>query len=146
MAKINFPTGEVWHTFQLETGLITPPILKLKLKPSFKKDLIESTLQKVDLSAERVQKGELSKEEMLLSFKSSVTYAMNHVTGWDLEDGKGPIPCTDKNKAEYLDKLLWENIEDKKKYEKPEDKIKAAVWLWSAILKFIGDVNNFTKN
>jgi len=147
MAKINFPTGEVWNEFDLDTGLITPPKLKLKLKPSFKKDLVRSTIRKIDLSTERAAKGEISKEEMLESFESSCDFAMKHVSGWDLEDGKSAqIPCTEPNKKKYLDPLLWETLKDSKEYESEAAKIRASRWLWSAIIEFIGDVRNFTKN
>lgn len=147
MTKINFPTGEVWHEFELVTGLITPPKLKLKLKPSFKKDLIHSTLRQIDVSKESAAAGRMSKEEMLESFENSCAYAMKHVTAWDLEDGKGAsIPCSDINKKKYLDPLLWETLKDEKKYESKAEEIKASRWLWSAIIEFIGEVKNFTKN
>lgn len=147
MAKINFPTGEVWYEFEIETGLITPPKLKLKLKPSFKKDLIHSTLRQIDISKESAEAGKMSREEMLESFENSCEFAMKHVVGWELEDQKGAqIPCTDPNKKKYLDPLLWEVIKDTKKYKSEAERIRNSRWLWSAIIEFIGDVKNFTKN
>jgi len=153
LTKIRFPKGDVWKDFKLSTKLISPPILNLKLKPSYKRDQIRETLRSVKFTREKIEMGEFTREEIVRSFEGQAKLAFNSVTGWDLEDEKGKITLTDGHKTEYLDPLLWENLEKTEEEKAKDEELKAEkktpspdIWLWSAILEFISDMENFSKN
>lgn len=83
-----------WLTYELETELLTPPIIKLKIKPV--DSLIVYDVQKDSRFSKCVT-------EMLL----------DAVQEWDLVDGDKPLPCDEKNKRKYLPLLFGMKIKEK---------------------------------
>jgi len=153
MAELKFPKASVIRTFTLKTDLIDPPILRLELTPASGKDKYKNIL----LLAGSVKDGEdvkkMSPEAQLRlidAFEGLVPIVSKHVIGWDLTVGGEPIPCTDEEKAKWLDPLLWEMVEPARPeatFDPGDDEEKGAdTWLWSAIMEIISDQGNFLKN
>jgi len=146
MPKMTMPGGATWQDFELDTKLITPNVLRLKIKPTFKSDLIRKAFK------ENSDSGFLD---------LAVDHALTLVEAWDLEDANGSMPCTKELKEKYLEPLFWEEIVSKAKVE-PEleaEPMKAAApepekekpkprpkWLWAAVLEFAKEFSNFVKN
>lgn len=140
MPRVKVPEEAVWKEFELETKLIQPPVLKLKIKPTFQKELIVSLLRALDIKS----KEGISSREMVEAFKEMAEQAKKLVVGWDLVDENDqPIECNQEAKEKWLDPLLWEEV---KKIEEENEEEKGLKWLWSQIIKFASNLSNFTKN
>lgn len=151
MPKINFPKGNVWKEFELDTKLITPNIIKLELKPCLKKDSTKALLKEIKIkkeALERKESDEVAPEELLSYFDYAVGFAKSLVVGWDLTDEEDKeIPCDEKNKTFFLEDLLWEKIIQEETEEIDEDEKKKRVnWLFVEIIKFCSNIGNFSKN
>lgn len=147
MAEVRFPKPSAWATFRLKTDLIDPPELKLELTRASKKERL-SVLMGIGDYLEPKTGGPLP-EEIMAMMERFVPVAMRHVTGWDLTLNGAPIPCTDEEKAKWLDPLLWEDaelLEDEPADESGEEPAKTAPWLWAKIIEFISERENFLKN
>ena len=48
MPKVNVPVADVWQGFELDTELITPTIIRLRLKPAFKKEIVNRMFSKAE--------------------------------------------------------------------------------------------------
>jgi len=161
MPKIIVPQASIWVEFGLETELISPPKIKLKIGPVFKKDAVYALLETVR------NKGAGS----MAAIGKTAELVLEKVFGWDLEDEKGIIPCSDKNKKKYLTDLLWEDPEmskkelsDKKLFDEsakaaalkkeketgkpviPDAWERKEVWFWVRLLNQMADISNFIKN
>jgi len=153
MPIINIPKGTAWATFELETKYITPPVIKLKLKPSFNRDkfrrimnVVQERISKAKGDEEIALSKSISEKETDKMLDSSVDHVISLVVGWDLTDAKkAPIPCTDKNKQEYLPDLMWETVKSNEE-ETDESLPRRTFWLWSRVLEFATNVENFSKN
>jgi len=153
MPKINFPKGNAWKEFELETELITPNVINLELKPSLKKDSTKALLKEIKIKKEELEKkgSELEKDvvsrELLSYFDFAVNFAMSLVVGWDLTDEKDKvIPCNDKNKAMFLEDLVWEKVVQEETEEDDEEVKNKVPWLFFEIIKFCSNIGNFSKN
>lgn len=151
MPKINFPKGNVWKEFKLDTALITPNIIKLELKPCLKKDSTKALLKEIKIKKEvleRKDSDEIAKIELLSYFDYAVGFAKSLVVSWDLTDEEDKeIPCDEKNKTFFLEDLLWEKIIQEETEEIDEEEKKEKVnWLFVEIIKFCSNIGNFSKN
>lgn len=137
MPRVKVPEEAVWKEFELETKLIVPPVLKLKIKPTFRKDLIKNLFRSVEVR----KKEEPSTKEVLDSFNDMAEFSKTLVLDWDLvnEDDQ-PIPCNEETKNKWLEPLLWEAVRNQ------EGEETGLNWLWFSIIKFASDLSNFTKN
>jgi len=142
MPKIIVPKASIQMDFELETGLIKPPKLKLKIQPIFGKDSVAAFSGRED------------DEDSMESCEIGATLALKHVVGWDLEDEKGIIPCNAKSKEKHLEPLLWELIaktKDEKEKEESENeatepKKKPRELFLTSLLGEMKNTANFTKN
>ncbi len=176
MPKVTFPEGNVWKEFQLKTSLITPPIIKLELKPSFKKDVTLALLKEIKIKKEQLEELEnVEKEEevsddiisqaLVPYFDTAVNLAMSLVVDWDLTDNEDKkIPCTEEKKKYFLEPLMWESVipgvseeDDTAELEVGEEfgddeeeeepkKKKRLDYLFLEIAKFSSNMKNFSKN
>lgn len=164
MPKVNFPEGNVWKEFQLKTDLITPPVIKLELKPSFKKDVTLALLKEIKVKKEQLEKEEISDEftsqALVPFFDSAVNLAMSLVVNWNLTDENDKaIPCDDEKKNFFLEPLMWESVvpevispEEDETVEFIEDEIpeegtkKKLDYLFLEIIKISSNMKNFSKN
>ena len=144
MPRVNIPQGSIWKEFDLDTELITPTKINLKLRPSFKKEYLLQLFDNIKTAKEKIKKGEITKDQAVGFLKTSAEYAKDHVVGWNLTDGKNaPVICTTKIKnEEFYDALFWEDV----KTEKEKTKGIKVNWLWTKILEIISDIKNFVKN
>lgn len=141
MPKIIVPKASIQMDFELETGLIKPPKLKLKIQPIFGKDSVAAFSDRED-------------ESSMVACEAGAVLALKHVVGWDLEDEKGIIPCNAKSKEKYLEPLLWEIIaktKDEKVKEEAENEEtgsgkKPRELFLVALLGEMRNTANFTKN
>lgn len=102
MAKINYrpaaPLSE-WIEYKLRGAKLEPPVLRLRLRPLDRFDILDATLEDGALRAGR----------------TIAAAAAKAVVEWDLEDQEGkPIPCNEDTKAVHLGELLGEELEDEK--------------------------------
>jgi len=135
MPRLKVPEEAIWREFEIETKLIYPPVLKLKIKPTFRKEIINQLYSSIDSGV----KDSATRKEIIESFKNLAEYAKKLVIDWDLTDENDqPIPCTVETKEKWLDPLLWEYV---KKEEEQDNK-----WLWHEIIEIASDLSNFTKN
>jgi len=153
MPKINFPKGNVWKEFELDTALITPNVIKLELKPCLKKDSTKALLKEIKIKREALERkgsDDVAPEELLSYFDYAVGFAKSLVVGWDLTDEEDKeIPCDEKNKTFFLEDLLWEKIvegEKDKEEDEEEEGRKKVNWLFVEIIKFCSNIGNFSKN
>ncbi|MAH50288.1 hypothetical protein CMI37_30990 [Candidatus Pacearchaeota archaeon] len=156
MPKVNVPVADVWQGFELDTELITPTIIRLRLKPAFKKEIVNRMFSK----AENLTPEEMTNQDVLDSFRQAVEYSIDLITDWDLtgiDDKK--IPCTKANKKTYLDPdkgkkgipLFWEQVkrkeaEDITAEEDDDSGMDKIGWFWVAVFRFCSDMGNFIKN
>jgi len=135
MPRLKVPEEAIWREFEIETELIQPPVLKLKIKPTFRKEIINQLYSSIDSGV----KDSATRKEIIESFKNLSEYAKKLVIDWDLTDeNEQPIPCTEETKEKWLDPLLWEYV----KAEREQDN----KWLWHEIIEIASDLSNFTKN
>lgn len=145
MAELNFPKASVWQEFELETELITPPVIKLQIRPILKQESVKRLLHYIAMG-EGIQD-----KNIIQAFDESVTILMEKVVGWDLTKRDKPIPCNKVNKDKYLAPLLWEKPKEVEEVEELEGsdetkKEKSDLWFWTKLLTFASDLKNFTKN
>jgi hypothetical protein len=120
--KDMIPEAEV--EFRLDTKIIDPPILKLKVKPL-------DFLIMADIVAE---------EKMMPKYsRVLIEEVLNCIVDWELTKKDGEkIPVTDENKKLYLGRLLREpTVSEKGEYE---------TMLIYAIRNFAEKAENFLKN
>ena len=147
MTEVKFPKPSAWFAFRLETDLIDPPELQLELTPAGKKERLSTTLGMSKYF--KAGATEPIPEEMMPALEQLAPLAMRHVVGWDLTIGGAPIPCTDEEKAKWLEPLLWEDAEvvggdPMVEAETPAEQ--KARWLWARIIEVISSKGNFLKN
>ena len=153
MAELKFPKASIIRTFTLKTELIDPPVVRLELTPASGKDKYKNIL----LLGGSVKDGEDVKKmspeahlRLIDAFEGLIPVVSKHVIGWDLTVGGESIPCTDEEKAKWLEPLLWEMVEP----AQPEatfdpgdgEKKGTDTWLWLAIMGIISDRGSFLKN
>jgi hypothetical protein len=111
-----------WQTYELDTTLLDPPVLKLKLRPA-------SALAGVNAGPAAAFSSYL------------VASAIDAVADWDLTEtveGKDmPVPCTDENKRRLANGL---RVLFSRKLKGTEE-----ILAW-AVLGYAGDERNFLKN
>jgi hypothetical protein len=135
MPRLKVPEEAIWREFEIETKLIQPPILKLKIKPTFRKEIINQLYSSIELGI----KDSTTRKEIIESFKNLAEYAKKLVIDWDLTDeNEQPIACTEETKEKWLDPLLWEYVKAESGQENK--------WLWHEIIEIASDLSNFTKN
>lgn len=163
MAELKFPAASIWREFHLETELIDPPVIKLQLKPMFRKDKVRGALPFIaDLNKEGVNENDI--KALWPIFEQFVPVIMRQVTGWDLTLNGEQIPCNDENKAEWLEPLMWEMVKgepddseteateggfdpgDEDAEDKEADLPPGFRFLWTIILKTLTDRKAFLKN
>lgn len=154
MPELRFPSAAAWQEFKLDTALITPTTLKLKIKPSFRKDLAQGILSKI--ASKNLKDG-----DFYPFFADSAAQALKLVEDWDLMQDGVVVPCTPENKEKYLSALLWEAVVQDDQPE-PDDsgaetielgeaeEVKAKrpplPWLFLSVLTFAGKSENYLKN
>jgi hypothetical protein len=151
--EIRFPKPSVWADFELDTQLIDPPVIRLKVMPLTGEAELRRALQlrKVypDLAKEAADKKAMEAldddekidmlgERLPEAVKVQIPAVMGVVIGWDLTSGGSPITCSDSNKKKYLEPLLWQTMKS--------DDPKKRIYLVRAIIDFATDLRNFTKN
>lgn len=148
MTEVRFPKPSVLVKFKLETDLIDPPELTLELTPASKKERFS-----VLMGIGEHFKPDTAPEDIMPAVDRLIPVAMRHVTSWDLTLNGAPIPCTDEEKAKWLEPLLWEDAEliqeDPVEAGNQADKTAAegrGPWLWAKITAFISEKRNFLKN
>jgi hypothetical protein len=153
MAELKFPKASVIRTFTLQTELIDPPVVRLELTPASGKDKLRQTLGWVGNIKDGEEVKKLPPEALLKfidTFDGLILIVSKHVIGWDLTVGGEPIPCTDEEKAKWLEPLLWETVEPESPapgFDPGDDEEKKPdTWLWSTIFEVISDRGNFLKN
>ena len=156
MPEITIPKASVWMEYELDTQLITPPKIKLKLKPLMKKDKITlsvfvSKLAKAkdaDESTEKEGDFKISPEEIVDFLQANMDFVLDFIIGWDLEKDKKLIPISKENKRKWLEPLLWEDMKREDEEEKTENdkKEKGFLFLGIEIVEFCSNMKNFTKN
>ena len=155
MPEITIPKASVWMEYELDTQLITPPKIKLKLKPIMKKDKITfsvfiSKLAKAKDVDELAKEGEDFKilpEEIVDFLQANMDFILDFIIGWDLEKDKKLIPISKENKRKWLELLLWENVKREDEEESGDDKKEKGFHLLGVeIVKFCSDMKNFAKN
>lgn len=121
MANIVKIKDSVWAEFELDTDILEPPVLKLRIKYID----INERVKFIDVDFQKPN-------EKAIRFLYEK--AIELVEDWDLsEDGK-KIPCTKENKEKYMRYLVDLNLKDKKDYT-----------LLRAIIEFASDISNYTK-
>jgi hypothetical protein len=155
MSELRFPSAATWAEFNLKTKLISPPIIRLKIKPVFRRVIAQIVYG-------QSRRGLLQEAESLFAtFDRQAQQAAQLVEDWELcYPNNEPIPCTDENKRLYLAELMWEYV-DKQDEEpddagdepielggdEPKDKKKPSpTWLFGAIIDFAINPENFLKN
>lgn len=167
MPKVNFPEGNVWKEFNLKTELITPPVIRLELKPSFKKDATLALLKEIKVKKEELEKLERKEDisddftshALVPYFDSAVNLALTLVQNWDLNDDEdNAIPCDDEQKKFYLEPLMWESVVPEIEEETgelaeeifddlPEQETRKKLdYLFFKIISFCSNMKNFVKN
>jgi len=163
MAELKFPSPSTWEEFELDTKLIDPPVIKLNLRPLFRKGQLEGFIAFAGIPGiEGLLAGKGNVSEAWPIFEKIVPVIMRHVIGWDLTLFGEPIPCTEENKVTWLEPLMWEAV--KKRIEPVEavqvvgfdpgkDDAEAGAakeeniqFLWAELLTIIRDHENFRKN
>lgn len=119
-----------WFKFKINTTVIDPPELELKIKSDISSMLEKTTcIDQLDDSKDNHQ-----------IYESLVSSLIETVIDWDLTLDGEKIPCTVENKDIYLSVLLWEHPLDKsgKTLE---------TWLWiyayMQIALYFRDLNKF---
>jgi len=87
-----------WRTYELETKLLDPPVLKVKLRP----------LDAFDLADAMPEDGRLAKGSMVLEG------AVAAIVEWDLAEAGKPIPIDPGTKLAVLRPLMAEKVKDRK--------------------------------
>lgn len=151
MAELKFPKASTIRTFTLRTDLIDPPVIKLELTPAGGKDKLKHALGWAGNVGEDVKKMTPEGLRGLIdAFEDVILIVSKHVIGWDLTLDRQPIPCTDEEKAKWLEPLLWEMVEPapaEATFDPGDDvKEKPDTWLWAAIMEIISDRGSFSKN
>lgn len=93
--KQRIPQVSPWITYELETDLLDPPVLKLRLRPLDGWD--QWQLAQVDGQ-------ELGRAYHLLAM------AITAVVDWDLKDQDKPLEVTEDNKRAVLREILGEPV------------------------------------
>jgi hypothetical protein len=155
MPKMTMPGGAAWQDFTVDTKLITPNVIRLKIKPSFRRDLLQRGFNEIE-AGERGKKAKERTVKVGEIYDHIVKHVLSLIEAWDLSDDDGSMPCTDELKLKYLEPLFWESVIPKAESvpaegmmeaaDEKEDEPKAASWLWAAVLEFATEFNNFTKN
>jgi hypothetical protein len=115
------PVSE-WMAFELDTKIIEPPIVSVRLVP------LDDT-GFIDLA----ESGERPRLSAVL-----IQEALSAIVEWDLELDGAPLPCTDESKKNHhyeLKLLLTSWV----KGEKP-------TYLATAIIEYARNLDNFLKN
>ncbi|HUV39028.1 MAG TPA: hypothetical protein VMY39_05410 [Planctomycetota bacterium] len=108
-----------WITYELDTELLNPPVLKLRLRPMTGWDAIN-----IDAGQRSVSS---TMAEMIIGA----------IVDWDLSEKGEPIPCNEDAKARhsvFLRCLLGQKLKD------------ARLLLGLEIALFAGNAENFLKN
>ena len=157
MGKIirsKFPSGAVWETFELDTDLITPPVIKLQIRP------IKTTRLHNRFLGELADMKNEERDAFTEAVLNGVTRsAIDAVLDWDLEDEEGKtLPCNGENKTLIFDKLMWAFVKKEPEPEPEaktvqeeeqtpsEDKAPGFQWLWFHVLEIAQDNQRFLKN
>lgn len=126
MADVRIPQPTTdWIEFRLQTRLLDPPVLRVKLRPV-------SPMDSVDLYADGARK---------LS-DLALGQAINAIVAWDLSRDGVEIVCSDATKSEldfYLRILLAQPLEAVGAEDEPK-------YLGLDILRIAGDTETFLKN
>jgi hypothetical protein len=152
MAELKFPKASVFRAFKLQTELIDPPVITLELTPAGGKERLKQALGWAEKFKGKEDIKKLSPRErieLLDVFEDIIPIVSRHIIGWDLTISGAPIPCTDEEKAKWLEPLLWEMVEPEATvggFDSGDDEEKTGGWLWSAIMEIISDRRNFLKN
>ncbi|OQB57143.1 MAG: hypothetical protein BWX98_01632 [Candidatus Aminicenantes bacterium ADurb.Bin147] len=162
MSKLRFPSAATWTEFHLRTKLLSPPVIKLKIKPVYKRDLAQIVYGKANGRSVL-----LSDETLYEMFDRQAALAAQLVEDWDLclPGSEVPIACNDDNKSQFLNALLWEDLdleaagaEDKPDEDGDESielggdkpvkdkKKKSPRWLFGGIIDFANNPENYLKN
>jgi len=143
MPKIIVPQAAIWMEFELETGLISPPKIKLKLKLISSKESVRAYTE----DGSGVVEG--GAKNFMDIYETGADLVMKNIVGWDLEDEKGKIPCNDKTKKKWLDELLWEKPLNAEQIIGAEDSGKTPRGrrlFWAMLLDIMVDTSRFVKN
>jgi len=165
MGELKFASPSIWEGFELETDIIDPPIVRLQLRPLFRKGQLEGFLAFAGVpSVEKLKLEKTDVSEFWPVFEKIVPVIMQHVIGWDLTLGGQPIPCTEEEKMKpwFRDALMWEEVKRRIEpaeaappagfdpgEEEPVDASKKTPdlqFLWIEVLTIIRNHENFRKN
>jgi hypothetical protein len=165
MGELKFPSPSVWEEFELDTDIIDPPIVRLQLRPLFRKGQLEGFLAFAGVpSIDKLKLDKADVSEFWPVFEKIIPIIMQHVIGWDLTLNGEPIPCTEEEKMKpwFKDALMWEEVKRRIEpaeaalptgfdpgQEEPADASKKksdSQFLWINLLTIIRDHENFRKN
>jgi len=121
MANIIEISDVVWTEFELETDVLEPPRIKLRIKYM---DINErAKLMNIDFRVPNEQ-------TIRFLFEKSIEL----IQDWDLSKDGQKIPCTKENKKKYMRYLCDLSIKDTKD-----------MTLLRAIIEFASEISNYTK-
>lgn len=120
-----------WLTFTLDTTIISPPVIKVKVRPI-------NGIQSGDFLS-TLPTGEIAFGSYM------VDTAADAIREWDLTDSEGrPLPLSTDNRQGYLRLLLASRIvEDGETKDRDEAKDK---YFAKEIFNYASDLDNFLKN
>jgi hypothetical protein len=104
-----------WLTYELETTVLDPPILKLRIRP-----------------INAMVANDIEPEKMKLS-AMMIEMVIDAIQEWDIADAGEPIPCNDVTKRQHLQFLLGQKVKDKDRM------------LGIDLLFYAGDIENFIR-
>ena len=144
MAELLSLRTSVWKEFKLDTKLLDPPVLKLKLKPMFAMDDMTRSFDILDDLPTTKEAESLAKikAKVVTIGKKNISSLLDYITGWDLTQKGDPIPCNQKQKEAHLNRLMWESIEVDG--NKPVNPFKR--FLFVQVMNFVREPSNFVKN
>jgi len=108
-----------WLTFELETDILDPPVVKFKVRPI------------TGMAGLNIEEGDRSRSSTFIEM------VLDAIQEWDLADNGEPIPCTEETKqihATYLRCLLGTKLKNKKGL------------LGLELAVYAADAENFLKN
>jgi len=104
-----------WLTYELETTILDPPILKIKVRPI-------NAMATTDVGIENLKFGAVMIEMVI-----------DAVQEWDIADEGNPILCNDEMKRLHLPFLLSQKIKGKD------------TLLGIEVLRYAGDIEHFIR-
>jgi len=109
-----------WLTFELDTKLLDPPILRVRVKPIVMMEGIRAVL-KIGLS-----------ENFHKLIELQYRLAIECIQEWDLTHKGKPLPCNAETKEKYLKCLLGE-------------KTKSGILLMQELIIYASELENFLQ-